>query len=67
MSAELDQASGDLCAWGAREGTALFVIRTLEDGNVRLVAPQLPGAIVARMLRTAADQLEQQLPAGTMN
>lgn len=62
-----DQSAADLCAWAQEEGNAAFVIRTTDGGNVRLVGPQLPGALVARMLRTAADGVEEQMPAGTMN
>jgi hypothetical protein len=60
-SNEWTEAASDLCQWAQREGLAAFVIHTLESGNVRFIGPQLPPALVARMLRAAADGYEAQV------
>lgn len=50
-----------LCSRGQEQGFPSFVIHTLEDGNTRFIGPQLPPALVARMLRAAADGYEAQV------
>jgi len=44
-----------------------FAIRTTAEGNVRFIGLSLPPALVAQLLRTAADAYEQQVPSGAMN
>jgi hypothetical protein len=60
-SEEWTDAASDLCQWGQQEGTAAFVIHTLDNGHTRFIGPQLPPALVARMLRAAADGYEAQV------
>jgi hypothetical protein len=60
-SNEWTEAASDLCAWAQREGYAAFVIHTLDNGHTRFIGPQLPPALVARMLRAAADGYEAQV------
>jgi hypothetical protein len=49
------------------EGSAGFCIRTLDDGSVRLIGLSLPPKLVARMLRSAANGYEAQVPPETVN
>jgi hypothetical protein len=66
-SAELAKAAADLCAWGQKEGVAMFVVHTTDNGNVRYIGPKLPPALVARMLRAAADGYEAQKAPERLN
>jgi hypothetical protein len=66
VSDELTVACSDLAAWGQAEGVAMFVIHTTEEGGVRYIGPQLPSALVAQMLRTAADGYEAQVVERTL-
>lgn len=45
----------------------MFVIHSTDDGNVRFIGPQLPRALVAKMLRAAADGYEAQIEERTFN
>lgn len=58
------QVFADECA---KAGCAGFAIRCMEDGNVRLIGPSLPVALVARMLRAAADVYEQTSGPDVLN
>lgn len=49
------------------QGIAGFAVRTLEDGDVRLIGLTLPPKMVARMLRTAAEAYEAQVAPETVN
>jgi hypothetical protein len=62
----LDSAAMSLCDSFQSLGIPAFVIRTTEDGGVRFIGPQLPTALVARMLRSAADGYEAQVPERTV-
>jgi hypothetical protein len=66
VSDDLTLACSDLAAWGQEEGIALFVIHTTEAGGVRFIGPQLPTALVAKMLRDAADGYEAQVTERTI-
>ena len=66
VSDALTTACADLAAWGQEEGVALFVIHTTETGGVRYIGPQLPTALVAKMLRDAADGYEAQVEERTI-
>lgn len=58
----LDDRAIDLCADYQHEGSAAFVIRTMENGDTRIIGLSLPPSLVAQMLRTAADIYEQNMP-----
>jgi hypothetical protein len=64
---QCDEAAATLCrAYFMLESCALLV-RTTPDGNVRVIAPQLPKKAVAKMLHTAADAYLAQAPDVTSN
>jgi hypothetical protein len=63
----LDDRAIDLCSDYQHEGSAAFVIRTLESGDCRVIGLQLPASMVAQMLRAAADMYEQNMPEGPFN
>lgn len=66
MSA-LDDRAIDLCADYRHEGSAAFVIRTMENGDTRIIGLSLPPSLVAQMLRTAADIYDQSMSEETVN
>lgn len=63
----LDDRAIDLCADYQTEGSAAFVIRTMESGDCRVIGLQLPASLVARMLRAAADMYEDNMGDGPYN
>ncbi len=65
-SKEATEWARDLCKLLQAEGCAGFVIHTTESGNVRYIGPNLPGSVVATMLRAAADGYEAQAPGRTL-
>lgn len=58
----IDERQAELCGDYARAGVAAFLIRTTEDGNCRIIGPQLNPESIARMLRTAAQVYLDQVP-----
>lgn len=59
---EIDEAGVCLIREYQREGCAAFIIRTTDDGHVRVIGLSLPKGAVASMLREAATQYELQAP-----
>ncbi len=57
----------ELCADYQDEGSAAFVIRTLESGDCRIIGLSLPAHYVAQMLRTAARIYEENMPEEALN
>lgn len=57
----LESAAVRLVRGFGRRGSAAFVIRVLDTGEVRLIGLQLPPEAVARMLRMAADGYQDQV------
>lgn len=49
-----DEGAANVCRDYLELGLAAFVIRTTEEGNVRVIGPQLQPETVAQMLRAAA-------------
>lgn len=64
---DLDAVAVDLCSAYQAEGSAAFVIRTMESGDVRIVGLALPQGMVCQMLRTAAEIYEQSSAGETVN
>ena len=57
-SSQLDAIAVELTSGYKANGVAAFVLRTLPDGNVRLLGPGIERDRVVRMLRAAADAVE---------
>jgi hypothetical protein len=66
MSPELEKACGDLCIWAGKEGVPMFLLHVTPEGDTRFIGHQLPGNLIARMLRSVAGELERQMPDGTI-
>jgi hypothetical protein len=63
----LDDAAMLLADGYAKHGYPAFLIRVTEDGNVRLIGPQLPRDTTVALLRSAATLYEQNMPDDTKN
>lgn len=57
---DTDERAVDLCRDYQQAGVAAFVIRTTDSGDTRVIGLQLPGRMVAKMLRAAATAYEAQ-------
>ena len=55
---QLDEIAFEVCGGYQAAGMASFLIRTMSDGNVRVIGPQIARELVVRMLRSAADAFE---------
>jgi hypothetical protein len=52
---QADEDDGTICKMYATLGSAAFIIRTTESGDVRVVSQYPPPAAVAKILHSAAD------------
>jgi hypothetical protein len=59
---DLDEASVKLVRLYQEDGSVAFLIRTTDEGHVRVIGLSLPKHAVAQMLRSAADEYERQAP-----
>lgn len=56
----LDRQAALVAAGYTIEGMPAFMLRTTQEGNVRIIGPRLPRELVCRMLRSAATAYESQ-------
>jgi hypothetical protein len=67
MTSDWYERAFELVREAQGEDVAAFMLHTLENGDVRVVGLELPPAMVAWMLRSAASGYEAQVAPQTVN
>jgi hypothetical protein len=57
----------DFCREQQANGVAAFVLVLTDEARVKLACMQLPGGLIAQMLRDAANGVEEAMPERLLN